>query len=108
MLNTRGFIVKLSPMENETLIRYRQQILELASKRGVQSVSVFGSYATGKINKDSDIDPLVEPKPKCSLIDLISLKYDIEDLTGKKVDIVSRKGLSPFIADKILKEAISL
>jgi len=71
-------------------------------------VSVFGSYAKGKAGKDSDIDLLVDPEAHCSLIDLISLKYDIEDLLGVKVDIVSRKGISPYLKDKIIDEAVTL
>ena len=90
------------------LAKHRKQVLELAKRRGVRSVSVFGSYAKGKAGKDSDIDLLVDPEAHCSLIDLISLKYDIEDLLGVKVDIVSRKGISPYLKDKIIDEAVTL
>jgi predicted nucleotidyltransferase len=95
-------------METGILAQYRQQIIELASKRRVQSISVFGSMARGDEGSDSDIDLLVEPKPGCSLLDLISLKHDIEDLTGRSVDVVSKKGLSPYLADQIIDEAIPL
>ena len=88
--------------------QYRQQILELAQQRGVQSISVFGSVARGDEGSESDIDLLVDPDPGCSLLDLISLKHDIEDLTGRNVDIVSKRGLSPYLADKIIEEAIPL
>lgn len=95
-------------MKSEIIRNHRRQILELASKRGVQSVSVFGSVARGDEGADSDIDLLVEPDPGCSLLDLISLKHDIEDLTGRNVDVISKKGLSPYLADQIIEEAIPL
>ena len=95
-------------MNSDLIKKYRHRILEMARERRVSSVSVFGSVATGKEGPKSDIDLLVEPDIRCSLLDLISLKYDIEDLTGCSVDIVSSKGLSPHVADKILKEATPL
>ena len=95
-------------MEIGIIKRYRQQIIELARKRGVLSVSVFGSVARGDEVADSDIDFLVEPATDCSLLDLISLKHDIEDLTGRNVDVISKKGLSPYLADQIIEEAIPL
>ena len=95
-------------MEIGIIKRYRPQIIELASKRGVRSVSVFGSVARGDEGVDSDIDLLVEPDPDCSLLDLISLKHDIEDLTGRNVDIVSKRGLSPYLADQIIGQALPL
>ena len=95
-------------MKSEIIRTYRQRIIELARKRGVLSVSVFGSVARGDEVADSDIDFLVEPAADCSLLDLISLKHDIEDLTGRNVDIISKKGLSPYLADQIIEEAIPL
>ena len=95
-------------MEIGIITQYRQQIIKLARKRGVLSVSVFGSVARGDEVADSDIDFLVEPAIDCSLLDLISLKHDIEDLTGRNVDVISKKGLSPYLADQIIKEAIPL
>ena len=58
-------------METGIIEQYRQQIIELARQRGVQSLSVFGSVARGDEGSDSDIDLLVEPAPDCSLLDLI-------------------------------------
>jgi predicted nucleotidyltransferase len=36
------------------------------------------------------------------------MKHEIEDLTGRKVDVVTTKGLSPYMAEQIMKEAVSL
>ena len=43
----------------------------------------------GEENAESDIDFLVDCEEDCSLLDLISFKYDLEDLLGRKVDVVT-------------------
>ena len=95
-------------MKSKLLRQHRNTIYELAQKHGAQSVSVFGSLARGDDNSNSDIDLLIELDPKRSLLDVISMKYAIEDLTGRKVDIVTRKGISPYLVEQILEEAVPL
>jgi predicted nucleotidyltransferase len=95
-------------MRSKLIEAYRGQIVELARKRRVRAVSVFGSFSRGDETGESDIDLLVEPAERCSLLDLISLKYDIEELTGRKVDIVSKKGISPYLKDQIIAESVPL
>ena len=69
---------------------------------------VFGSLARGEAGPDSDIDILVELDPSRSLLDIIAIKQDLEDLMGCKVDVVTEVAISPYIRDQVLKEAISL
>jgi uncharacterized protein len=95
-------------MKSTFLNQYRDNINKIASMHGVRSIRVFGSFARGDENASSDIDLLVELDPKRSLLDIIALKYDIQDLTGRKVDVVTTKGVSPYLAEQILKEAVSL
>lgn len=77
-------------------------------KHGVRSIRVFGSFARGEETVDSDIDLLVELEPKRSLLDMISMKHEIEDLTGRKVDVVTAKGISPYLVEQVTKEAVPL
>ncbi len=95
-------------MKNQLLTKYRATIYKIAKKHGVQSIRVFGSFARGEENKDSDIDLLVELDPKRSLLDIIALKHEMEDLTGRKVDVVTPAAISPYIAEQILREATEL
>ena len=87
---------------------YRKRIVDLARRHGAHSVSVFGSLARGEDDAGSDIDLLIDLDSDRSLLDIVSLKLDIEDLTGRKVDIVTRKGISPYLAKQILEEAVPL
>ncbi len=95
-------------MESILLRKYKKSIHEIAAGHGARSVRVFGSFARGEENAYSDIDLLVEFEPNRSLLDIIALKYEIEDLTGRKVDVVTTKGISPYLAERIIKEAVPL
>lgn len=68
---------------------------------------MFGSAATGNMRPDSDIDMLVEfqPTAEVGLIEFARLMLDLTELAGRRVDLVSKKGLKPLIRDSILKQA---
>lgn len=95
-------------MKSSLLNTHRDSIKKSAQKHGATSVRLFGSFARGEETADSDIDLLVEMEPNRSLFDIIALKLDIEDLTGRTVDVVTIRGASPYLAEKISKEAIPL
>ncbi|AWJ85286.1 nucleotidyltransferase [Azospirillum sp. TSH58] len=77
----------------------------LASRYGASNLCVFGSRATGKARPDSDLDLLVELEPGRDLFGLIELKHALEERTGVAVDVVTERGLSPYIRDGILQSA---
>ncbi len=64
----------------------RLDILRIAARHGAYNVRVFGSLARGEGRPDSDVDILVNLDADRSLLDLIALKQDLEDLPGCKVD----------------------
>ena len=69
--------------------RIRETVNRLKSTYALQSVSIFGSYAEGRANEQSDLDLLVEfEQSAVSLIRLNALKYDLEDALGLPVDVV--------------------
>lgn len=74
----------------------------------VKRIALFGSYATDKVNKRSDIDFLVEFEEDADLLDQVGLKQDLQDLLEKKVDVVTPDSLSKYIRDRILDQAIYL
>lgn len=89
----------------DTIHKNRTKILELAHKRGVVEIRVFGSVAREKENSKSDIDLLVSVNNQCDLFDLGALAMDIEDLLHRKVDIVTERSLYPAMKAQILSEA---
>ena len=86
----------------------REKILRITASHGAQNVRVFGSLARGEARPDSDVDILVELDPGRSLLDVIAIKQDLEDLMGCDVDVVTEAAISPYIREQVLKEAISL
>ena len=86
----------------------REQILQIAQKHGARNVRVFGSVAKGKVRAGSDVDLLVEMEPGRSLLDMIAIKQDLEDLLGRKVDVVTEAAVSPYIRESVLNGAIRL
>jgi len=89
----------------ELLQHNREEILRVASRRGATNVRVFGSVARGDEQADSDLDFLVDLEPGRSLLDLGGLLMDLQELLGRKVDVVTENGLHWYIRDRVLKEA---
>jgi predicted nucleotidyltransferase len=97
--------MKLSQLLQEK----RQDILAIAAKHGAFNIRVFGSVARGEETEKSDIDFLVDYDLKqVSPWFPGGLLMDLQDLLGCKVDIVTEKGLSHLIKEKVLTEAKSL
>ncbi len=76
----------------------------VCTKYGVNSLAVFGSYARGEARRDSDVDILVSFSRRISLLTLIALEQELTELMGRKVDLHTEDGLSPYLRDRILKE----
>jgi hypothetical protein len=84
----------------------RENILEIAAKHGAFNVRVFGSVSRGEETETSDIDLLVDyDLQKISAWFPGGLLMDLEDLLGRKVDIVTEQGLSHLIKNQVLAEA---
>jgi predicted nucleotidyltransferase len=73
----------------------------------VLRVWVFGSVARGEAKENSDIDLLVELDHSQFVgLDFIEMRFALEELLEKKVDLVSTRGLSPWVAPHIEKDKI--
>ncbi len=86
----------------------RQEILGSAAEHGARNVRVFGSVVRGESDASSDVDLLVEMEPGRSLIDLVGLWQDLQDMLGTHVDVLSDGGVSPHLRERIYAEAVSL
>jgi uncharacterized protein len=95
-------------MNLEELRLHRHEIERLASRRGARDLRVFGSVARGEARPDSDLDLLVSFETERTLLDLAGLELDLEDLLQCDVDVMEEGGLSPYMEDRILAEAVPL
>ena len=93
---------------NALLESRRQDMLDLARSYGVTRIRVFGSMARGDATNASDIDLLVDIGEKTSGFGLGGLLMDLQDMLGRRVDLVTEQALHPSIREKILREAVPL
>ena len=87
-----------------------QEIIEALKKRSdilrkytVRRIGLFGSYARGEQRKHSDIDFLVEFEEP-SFDNFMGLSYYLEDLFGRKVEILTPAGIESIRINQIKEE----
>jgi predicted nucleotidyltransferase len=86
----------------------REEILRIAARHGARNVRVFGSVARGEDRADSDVDLLVEMADDRSLLDLVGLEQDLEQLLGRNVDVLTDAAIHPALRPRIAAEARAL
>ena len=76
-------------------------------KLGLSSLALFGSILDGSATNDSDIDLLIEldSDKHVSLVDLVGIKFFLEEHLGNTVDVVTRQGIDPVIRDDVFAQA---
>jgi predicted nucleotidyltransferase len=84
------------------------ELRRIAERHGVERVRVFGSYARGEAGPESDVDLLIRLLPGHGFSDFIAFCEEAEAALGRRVDVVTEDGLSPFIRDRVLAEATPL
>lgn len=92
----------------DQLSEMRAVILDTAAETGASEVRVFGSVARGDEGEGSDVDFLVTLEPGRTLLDLARLELRLEELLGRRVDVVTENGLRSPIRESALREAVHL
>ena len=86
----------------------RDQILRLAQRHGVTRVRIFGSMARGDAGPHSDVDLLIDVGADPSPWFPGGFVADLEDLLGRRVQVVTEQGLDELLRDRVLEEAVPL
>jgi predicted nucleotidyltransferase len=83
------------------------KLADLCRRFGVRELSLFGSAVRGELGPDSDIDVLVEfdPAARIGIVKFESLVEGLEALVGRKIDLVTKRGLKPWVRPEVLREA---
>jgi len=92
----------------ELLQQKREDIQRIAAKHGAYNVPVFGSVARGEAGPDSDIDLLIDKGPTTTSWFPAGLVLDLEEILGRRVEIVTEKSFHPTLRDRILHDVVSL
>lgn len=94
-------------LTKEDIFRKIKENREKIRGFGVKRIGIFGSYLRGKQREDSDIDFVVEfEEDKKTFNNFIGLAFFLEDLFGRKVDLLTPEGTSPYIKPYIERHAV--
>ena len=73
---------------------------------GVRQFSLFGSFLYDQATDESDVDLLVEFEPdKKTFTNFSNLVFYLEELLDRRVEVITKESLSPYIGPHILREA---
>lgn len=92
-------------MGRDDVIRQLKANLSRLSGFRIKSLAIFGSVARDEARPDSDVDILVEFDGPATFDRYMELKLFLEDLLGRPVDLVTRKGVRPELAPYVEQEA---
>ncbi len=90
----------------EEISKLKAKIKPILRKNKIARAGIFGSYARGEQNKNSDIDILIEFKG--GLLDLVGLELELRKILKKKVDLLTYNGINPLLKKRILLEEIRI
>ena len=93
---------------NQVLRDKREEIERIASRHGAVNIRIFGSVARGDAGPESDVDLLIDVCAQTSSWFPAGLIIDLENLLGRKVEVVTERGLDPQIREHVLREAVPL
>jgi predicted nucleotidyltransferase len=93
-------------MSRDAVIKLLTEHQKDLTRLGVKSLALFGSVAREESRADSDIDLLVEFEGKATFDKYMGLKFFLEDLLQRRVDLVTRKALKPRLRPYVEKEAL--
>lgn len=85
---------------------HRADIRVTVKNNHAKNPRVFGSVSCHQDREDSDLDLLVDPTPKTTLLDLSKMQNQLQKMLGIPVDVVTPKGLPIAFRAHILSEAI--
>lgn len=84
---------------------HRDAIREIALSHRVTNVRVFGSVLRGEDTEDSDLDILVEPTSETTMMDIGAIRYELKELLGVPVDVLTPRALPDSFRNRVLQEA---
>jgi uncharacterized protein len=91
---------------DDILSRLLERRREISERFGVERVGLFGSAARDELREDSDVDVLVSFRGHATFDGYMGLKFYLEELFGRKVDLVTEKGLKPRARSHVEKDLI--
>ena len=79
-------------------------MVAVCQRYDVAKLGVFGSFARGEADENSDLDLLVEFRKRVSLLKMMALERELSAAVGRKVDLLTEAAISPYLRDSILRD----
>ncbi|RBQ24552.1 MAG: hypothetical protein ALMCE001_12480 [Methanocorpusculum sp. MCE] len=94
-------------IKEDVLAKLEVHMPELSNRFGIETIGIFGSVSRGEDNPESDVDVLYTFRPgESTLANLVSLGTYLEELFGRKVDLIAERSLSPYIRSDVIAEVV--
>ena len=90
---------------SQVLDLHRTRIRQIALSHHVRDIRVFGSALRGDDVEGSDLDLLVEPTPETTLFDIGAIRFELKQLLGLDIDVLTPNGLPDRVRAQVLEEA---
>ena len=90
---------------SEALSTHRARVRQIALSHRVSDVQVFGSAARGDDAEGSDLDLLVEPTSETTLFDIGAIRFELKQLLGVDVDVLTPDALPDKFRAQVLRDA---
>lgn len=90
------------------LVGESEKIATICKKNDISFLGVFGSVAKNTNSAKSDVDLLARFSKKKSLLDLIRVEEEFEQVLGKEVDLLTESSISPYLKESITKSTLPL
>ena len=87
---------------------HREAIRRIALSHRVTNVRVFGSVVHGNDTEGSDLDLLVEPTEETTMMDIGAIRYELHQLLGIAVDVLTPRALPDHFKSAVLREALAV
>lgn len=87
---------------------HREAIRAIALRHRVTNVRVFGSVVHGDDTNDSDLDLLVEPTSETTMMDIGAIRYELKELLGVPVDVLTPRAIPDHFRALVLREAVAV
>jgi hypothetical protein len=90
---------------SEALDLHREEIRRIVESQHAKNPRVFGSVIHGNDTEESDLDILIDPTSATSMFDIGEIRYQLRELLGVSVDVLTPRALHTRLRDQVISEA---
>ena len=109
--NRNNYIVSVIEKDHNvlTLSKIKKTIIPILSKYGITDINLFGSYARGEANRNSDVDIYCDSGNIRNLIEQGRMEDELEKALNKEVDVIfSSSKMDEYFKEQIMEDMIKL